>query len=76
VHVELRSQKGKVATVSIGRGGVARASDADNQRFLDELTVVEPGSTERVRPEDGERYLRALPANLRGSYLWAVLVED
>lgn len=76
MHVELRNQQGTVATVSLGRGGAAQASDAVNQRLLDDLAVVEPGSTDRLTPEDGERYLRALPANLRGSYLWAVLVED
>lgn len=76
MRVELRDQQGTVATVTLGRGGAAVASDAANQRLLDSLAVVEPGTTDRLTAADGERYLRALPANLRGSYLWAVLVED
>lgn len=74
MHVDLRKQEGTVATVRLDDLGVARASTAENQAFLDTFVVVEGG--ERIGPEAGERYLRALPANLRGSYFWAVLVED
>jgi hypothetical protein len=73
MHVELRKQQGVVGTVELV-GGSAKASDEANQRFLDSLRVIEPGSMIPLGPESGERYLRALPANLRGSYFWAVLV--
>lgn len=78
MHVDLRKQEGTVATVRLDDLGVARASNAENQAFLDSFTVVErsEAGVEVVGPEAGERYLRALPANLRGSYFWAVLVED
>ena len=38
-------------------------------------TIIEAGTTEVVWPEDGERYLRALPRALQGAYTAAVLVE-
>ena len=45
------------------------------RHWLDSTTIIEAGTTEVVWPEDGERYLRALPRALRGAYTAAVLVE-
>jgi hypothetical protein len=42
-----------------------------------DAAVIEPGTLALVKPEDGARYLRALPGNFAGStYVSAVLVED
>ena len=52
------------------------AFDDDAEPFLRSVNVVEPGTLVPLTFEDGERYLRALPYNFRGSYFWAELVES
>ena len=74
MHVDLHTQDGTVGTVKLV-GANARATDESNQKFLDTLTVIEPGSLMPLGSESGGRYLRALPVNLRGSYFWADLVD-
>lgn len=41
--------------------------------WIRRATVVDPKAKEVVTPDDGERYLRALPANFQGPYFHAVL---
>lgn len=42
--------------------------------------ILEPGALgpgdRRLRPEDGEAFIRALPASYRGSRLWVEILED
>ena len=61
--------------VSLDRAGEVHFDEGAER--LRRLTVVEPGNPKhRLFPEDGAAYLRALPANYRGSYVGAVLVDD
>ena len=76
MRVVLRSWGGPVGEVVLDPDGCARATDQRTREFLDAVTIVEPGTLEVVGPEDGERYLRALPAALSGSYFAADLVEE
>jgi hypothetical protein len=76
VRVELHGWDGLKGVVLLERGCAVFSNDC-TRRLLEDMKVVEPGTDPRpVRPEDGERYLRALPANFHGAYLWAVLIED
>lgn len=43
-------------------------------RFLEKYKVRGGGSTYSI--DDGAPWLEALPANLRGTYLWAEAVKD
>lgn len=77
MKVELHTQKGKVAEVSLNDDGVAVGSNATAQEILDHLAVVEPGNPPTpLRPRDGERYLRAMPLCVSGAYFWATLTDD
>ena len=75
IRVELHGWEGLKGEVRL-EGSRAVFSNDYARRLLEEMNVVEPGTVQRVTPEDGERYLRALPANFHGAYLRAVLVED
>ena len=74
MRVDLHNQQRVVGTVTLD-GGHAVASDEQIQALLDSVRIVEPRTLVPLGLESGERYLRALPANLRGSYFWAVLVD-
>jgi hypothetical protein len=74
VRVEIRSRgrlRGEVRLVD----GRAVGSTPSVRRILDEIVVVEPGTLAVLDPADGERYLRALPAALGGSYLRVAFIE-
>jgi hypothetical protein len=71
----IKNWEGEIGTVDLV-GGVATPSNDRVRRLLDDFVVVEPGTPpRRLRPSDGETYLRALPANLRGAYLGVELRE-
>lgn len=74
MRVELHNRNGVVAHVDLV-GGVAVGSNQIAERTMDETKIVEPGNPPKlVKPADGERYLRALPVCLAGTYFWAELV--
>lgn len=76
MRVQLWNQDGVVGEVTVVAGLAVPSNDLA-RRTIEETSVVLPGHPpERVEPEDGERYLRALSASLRGSYFWAELVVD
>lgn len=74
MKVEIRGWRGKRGEVALVNGR-AVGSTAAIRHWLDTTTIIEVGTTEVVWPEDGERYLRALPRALSGAYTAAVLVE-
>lgn len=50
--------------------------DGDAPEWVLRLTVIEPGSPPvPVSPQEGERYLRALPHTLAGTRTRAVLID-
>jgi hypothetical protein len=75
VKVELHTWTGGVGEVRLDRGR-AVGSNERTRRLIASTKIVEPETFDLLRPSEGERYLRALPATLSGSYLTAVLVED
>jgi hypothetical protein len=63
-----------VGTVRLVNG--IAVPDEAIRSFLEGLYVPEPdGDPKPLTFADGEKYLRALPHSLRGTYLWAVLRE-
>ena len=74
MKVEIRGWRGKRGEVTLVNGRAVGSTPA-LRHWLDSTTIIEDGTTEVVWPEDGERYLRALPRALRGAYTAAVLVE-
>lgn len=74
VKVTLETTKGTIGTVTLA--GPTAVPDAGAKDLLDELNIVEPRTHVRLDYESGERYLRALPMNLRGTRLWATLISD
>lgn len=71
LRAELHNQEGVVGEVHVV-DGVATPSNDLARRMMGEVEVVLPGPR-RVRPEDGEDYLRGLAISLRGTYFWAEL---
>ena len=39
------------------------------------VRVIEPNTLDELTPDDGERWLRALPYTFHGYYLWAEVIE-
>jgi hypothetical protein len=74
VKVELHTWTGEVGEVRLERGR-AVGSNERARRLITSTKIIEPETFELLRPSEGERYLRALPAAFRGTYLVAVLVE-
>jgi hypothetical protein len=74
VKVELQTWTGEVGQVRLERGR-AVGSNEHTRQLIASTEIVEPETFDVVRPSEGERYLRALPAAFRGTYLVAVLVE-
>ena len=74
VKVELRTWTGELGEVRL-RAGRAVGSNVRTRQLIASITIVESETFDHVRPTDGERYLRALPAAFRGTYLVAVVVE-
>ena len=58
--------------VTLGPNGIVMDDGA--RSFLSDYFVVEPDTLVPLTPDDGERYIRALPSNLRGTYVWARLI--
>jgi hypothetical protein len=75
VKVELGIWTRKVGEVRLERGHAVGSNDP-TRRLVASTKIIEPGTLELLRPSDGERYVRALPATFRGAYLVAVLAED
>jgi hypothetical protein len=75
VKAELGTWTRKVGEVRLERGH-AVGSNERTRRLIASTKIIEPGTLELLRPSDGERYLRALPATFRGAYLAAVLAKD
>lgn len=80
MKVELHTQDEVVGEITVGEDGVCVGSTATATSLMADLNVVEVGgrrgAPKRLTPQDGERYLRALPINVSGSYFWAEFVED
>jgi hypothetical protein len=73
VKAVLKTWQGKLGEVRL-EGGRAVGSNARTRRLLEQTEITEPDTFKRLEPSDGERYLRALPANLSGAYASADLV--
>ena len=71
VEVRLFSQGEHTGTVTLDEHGVAVADTASVQAFIEQTGVMEPDTVTPLSPSDGERYLRAMPANFHGAYFWA-----
>jgi hypothetical protein len=73
VKVELRTWAGAVGEVRLERGRAVGSNERTRQ-LIASTKIVEPETFDLLRPSEGERYLRALPAAFHGMYLVAVLV--
>lgn len=80
MKVELHTQDEVVGEITLGEDGICLGSNAVATSLMADLSIVEVGGRRgapaRLTPRDGERYLRALPINVSGSYFWATLIED
>ena len=76
IHVRLFSQGEPTGTVTLDANGVAVADNPADQAFIETTGVMEPDTVTPLRPSDGERYLRALPANFQGAYFSATFYAD
>lgn len=75
IEIHQLGGSGEIADLVIGRltvekGEVVAETDPDTATFLESYECVGPDG-ERLTFADGEPWLDALPANLRGSHLWA-----
>ena len=76
MHVDFKTHAGTVGKVTLSADGVAVPSNQGAEETMRDTVIVWPGEPpEIVKPEEGEKYLRALAVCLRGSYFWAELVE-
>lgn len=73
MKVELQTWTGEVGEVRLEHGG-AVGSNERTRHLIASTRIVESETFDLLRPGEGERYLRALPAAFRGAYLVAVLV--
>jgi hypothetical protein len=73
MQVVLKTWQGTQGEVRL-EGGRAVGSNARTRRLLEQTEITEPDTLNTLEPSDGERYLRALPANLSGMYATADLV--
>jgi hypothetical protein len=74
VKVALQTWTGEVEEVRLERGR-AVGSNERARKLIASTRIVQPETFDLLRQSEGERYLRALPAAFRGTYLVAVLVE-
>ena len=74
IKVRLSSRGTRVGTVTVDANGVAVGDTAYAQGLIAETSVVEPGAVP-LRPTDGERYMRAMPANFDNDYFWATFYD-
>lgn len=76
MHVEIKTQQGVVGEVTLSPDGVAVPSNELVRSTMADTAIVWPGTPpELVKPEEGEKYLRALEICLGGAYFWAEFVE-
>jgi hypothetical protein len=73
LQVVLKTWQGTQGEVRL-EGGRAVGSNARTRRLLEQTESTEPDTLNTLEPSDGERYLRALPANLSGMSATADLV--
>jgi hypothetical protein len=73
MQVTIKTPDGTRGVVTL-KGGKA-VYDKALTLLLGSTKVFEPRTLEQLTPDDGERYLRALPYQFRSGYLWAVLEE-
>jgi hypothetical protein len=73
IHVEFRNIDDEVMGNVRLRDG--RAVLDEQIEWVKETLVLEPDNGRPLEPSDGERYLRALPANFDGPYTHAVLIS-
>ena len=74
IRVRLSSRGEHVGTVTLDANGVAVGDTGYAQGLIAEAGVLEPGVVP-LRPTDGERYLRAMPANFDNAYFWATFYD-
>ena len=74
IRVRLSSRGEHVGTVTLDANGVAVGDTGYAQGLIAETGVLEPGAVP-LRPADGERYLRAMPANFDNAYFWATFYD-
>ena len=74
IRVRLSSRGEHVGTVTLDANGVAVGDTGYAQGLIAETGVLEPGAVP-LRPTDGERYLRAMPANFDNAYFWATFYD-
>ena len=74
IRVRLSSRGERVGTVTLDANGVAVGDTRYAQGLIAETGVMEPGPVP-LRPTDGERYLRAMPASFNNDYFWATFYD-
>jgi hypothetical protein len=74
VRVELHGWDGKLGTIELVNG--VAVPDERARPFLDDAWIVEPDTLVTLTYADGARYLRALPANINGDAMLAVMVGE
>jgi hypothetical protein len=74
VDVTLRTLRGEVGRLTLVGESVVADSDVA-RHVLEHNKIVEPATVIMLTPNNGARYLRAVPANLNGTYFWATLEE-
>ncbi len=65
-----------VGVIALNEHGVAVADNQGDQAFIATTHVMEPDTVKPLSPNDGERYLRALPANFYNAYFQATFYDD
>lgn len=61
--------------VTLNDAGQAIISDDLLGLLRPDMRVREPGTGQFITPEDGERFIRALPILYRGTHVWAELTS-
>jgi len=74
MHVSIKNTGGEIGRIDLERGVATPANDLSG-RVMTGLDIVEPNTLVHLKPESGDRYMRAFPYNLNGSRVWAELVE-
>ncbi len=76
MKVEFHSWDGLIGTATLLPDGRIHIDSPRVKRLIASAQIVEPGTFELLTEDQGERYLRALPAVFRGMYLQASLIEE
>jgi hypothetical protein len=75
IRVRVSSRGERVGTVTLDSNGVAVGDTPYAQGLIAETGVLEPGTVTSLRPSDGERYMRAMPASFDNAYFWATFYD-